>query len=795
MIKTYIKIAWRNIWKNKGYSLLNISGLAIGMMAATVITLWIQSEMTFDRFYNTTDRLYQVYSSDTFDGQKHAWGSTAAILGPVLKEEHSEIEDMCRITSLDEFNVLRVGDKKLIPTGLAADSSFFKLFDFKFIAGDNKNPIKNLNDVVITESLAHKFFGKSDAIGQVITFDTLSNLVVRAVIENIPDNSRFKGTEYFCSWPLLERIGWVSYASWGANNHQTFVLLKPKTQLAHVNEKIRTLIKEHSANQNKTSIFLHPATKWHLYNKSENGEMVAARLGTVHLFAVIAVFILLIACINFINLSTARSEKRAKEVGVRKVIGARKRMLIGQFLTESILLSFVAGILAFVLIIMALPFFNQLVGKTLQISMDNPIFWSLFATFIFLTGIIAGIYPAFFLSSFQPIKTLKGTFITTGSIVTPRKVLVVLQFTFSITLIISTLIVRKQIQHAQERDNGYDKNNLLYTSLKGDVEKHYNLIKQELLRDGAAIAVSKSLGPITGYTSNGWGFSWPGSKPEDYSVVFDRLSAEADFTKTMNIELLEGRDIDIQKFPSDSSAVLLNESAVKRMGLKEPLGAEITQGRGEKFAETWHVVGVVKDFILTSPYEPIEPLIVCGPGSWFNYMHIKLNPTNSITQNMEIIKRIFGQYNPNYPFEYTFADEAYAQKFAEEERTGHLTALFSALTILIACLGLFGLAAFTTQQRSKEIGIRKVLGASVRSVILLVSKGFLQLVIVSFFISSPIAWLAMNKWLANYSYRIEMQWQVFLITGALCLLIVILTVGYQVIRAALANPVNSLKNE
>lgn len=795
MLKNYLKIAWRNCWKTKGYSFLNISGLSIGIMAATIITLWIQSELTFDRFYSKTERIYQVYSSDIFEGKKHAWGSTAAVLGPVLKAEHPEIEEMSRIAWLSEFNVLRVGDKKLVPDGLAADSSFFKLFDFHFLAGDKNMPIKNINDVVITESLANKFFGKSDAVGQVIAFDTLSNLVVRAVIEDVPDNSRFKGTEYFCSWPLLERLGWVSYSSWSANNHQTFVLLKPEAQLEQVNGKIRNLITEHSANKSNTSIFLHPAKKWHLYNKSENGEMVAGRLSTVRLFALIAVFILLIACINFTNLSTARSEKRAKEVGVRKVVGARKGMLISQFLTESVLLSFISGILAIGLVVIALPLFNQLVEKSLSLNSADPLFWLLFIAFILLTGVIAGIYPAFFLSSFQPIKTLKGTFVSLGSAVTPRKVLVVLQFTFSITLIICTIIVRKQINYAQERDNGYDKNNLIYTSLKGDVEKHYNAIKQELLSKQAAIAVSKSLGPITRYTSNGWGFSWPNSKPEDYDVTFGRLSADADFTKTMNIELLAGRDIDIQKFPSDSSAVLLNESAVKRMGLENPLGSEIIEGKGEEFAETWHVVGVIKDFILTSPYEPIEPLMVFGPGSWFNYIHIKLNPSNSVSTNMEIAKSIFEQYNPNYPFEYVFADEAYAQKFAEEQRIATLTAVFSGLTILIACLGLFGLAAFTAQQRSKEIGIRKVLGASTSAIALLISKNFVQLVLLAFVIASPIAWWAMSNWLSDFTYRITIQWVVFVATGVLSLMIVILTVAYQVLKAALANPVDSLKDE
>lgn len=795
MIQNYLKIAWRNLWKNRGYSALNIGGLAIGMMAAIMIACWIQSEITFDRFYNKTDRLYQVYSRASFEGKKHAWGNTAAILGPVLKEEHAEVEEIVRVSSLTDFNVLRAGDKKFVPKGLAADASFFRLFDFKFLAGDRRNPIRSVNDIVITASLAQKFFGKENAVGKVIAFDTLSNMRVKAVIEDIPDNSRFRGTEYFCSWPLLERLGWVSYSSWGANNHQTFALLKPQANPNHVNRKIKNLIQEHTANQNKTSIFLHPARKWHLYNQSENGEMIAGRLNTVRLFIVIAIFILLVACINFTNLSTAQSEKRAKEVGIRKVVGARKNMLINQFLTESILLSFISGVLAIVLTIMVLPFFNQIVDKQLQIPTADLSFWLLLVSFILLSGILAGIYPAFFLSSFKPIKTLKGTFVAAGSVFKPRKVLVVLQFTFSITLIICTLIVSKQIRYAQERDSGYDKNQLIYTSLAGETDKHYEVIKHELLNKGAAIAVSKSLGPITRYSSNGWGFSWPGSKPEDYDVVFDRLSADADFTETMQVKLLAGRDIDIQKFPSDSTAVLLNRTAVKRMGLKDPLGVEIVQGKGEKFAETWHVVGVIEDFILTSPYDPIEPLIVCGPNSWFNYMHIRLNPANSIRKNMEITEQVFNRYNPNYPFEYTFADEAYAQKFKNEQFTAHLTAIFSALAILIACLGLFGLAAFTTQQRSKEIGIRKVLGASATTITLLISKGFIQLVMISFLISTPIAWWTMSEWLNSFSYRIEIQGLVFLITGIFSFVIVILTVGYQVIRAALANPVDSLRNE
>ena len=795
MLNNYIKIAWRNLVRDKGFAAINILGLTVGLMAVTAIGLWIQHEFSYDRLYSQSDRLYQVFTSDEFDGGKHAWGGTAAILGPTLQEQHPEIDAMARTAYIGNSHILRVDDDKFMPHGLAADSAFFSIFGFKAIAG---NPTLNSpTDIVLTESLAVQLFGKSDVIGQSIAFDTLTTLVVTAVIEDIPTNSRFSYANYFCSWPFAEQtLKNIYYTSWTSYNHETYVLLKPGVSATAFDKKVETFVADNDPDpSNKAHIFLHPAAKWYLYNKSENGQMVAGRLTTVRLFVAIGVFILLLACINFTNLSTARSEKRAKEVGVRKVVGARKGTLVGQFLTESIFLTTLSGLLSLLLLLPVLPFFNDIVGQDLTLTTIPLPFWLLFVLFILLTGVVAGIYPAFFLSAFKPVKTLKGTFVPLQTILTPRKVLVVLQFTFSIALVCCTLIVRQQIAHVQQRDNGYDKDQLIYTSLRGDAAKNYELIRQELLEKNVASAVTKTLGPITQHSSNAWGYSWPNSQPDDYNTVFEVLSSDADFTNTTGVELAEGRDIDIYRFATDSTAVLLNETAVSRMRLENPIGAEIVRDSGSEYEERWHVVGVVKDFVLQSPFDAIEPLMVFGPSSWFRSVHIRLNANRATADNLETIGHIFDKFNPNYPFEYTFVDDAYARKFAEEQRIAKLTGIFSLLAIFIGCLGLLGLITFAARQKAKEIGIRKVLGASVAGVVVLLSKDFVKLVLIAIAIASPIAWWTMNSWLADFAYRIDIQWWMFAVAGASALVIALLTVSWQAIRAALANPVDSLRDE
>jgi len=492
------------------------------------------------------------------------------------------------------------------------------------------------------------------------------------------------------------------------------------------------------------------------------------------------------------NLSTARSEKRAKEVGIRKVAGAQRSALIGQFIGESVFLALLAGIIAVIIVLLSLPAYNLLTQKTLFINFGSIYTWLVFIGFILFTGLLAGSYPAFFLSSFKPVKVLKGTFKKADAIITPRKALVILQFTFAIVLIICTIIVKQQIDYARNRDTGYNDNNLVFHLMKGDIPKNYDLIKNELLSTGIATSITKTNSPITERRSNGWGQAWEGKNPDD-KTSFDRFLADDALGATLGLHFIQGRDFDLKKFPTDSTGLIINESSLKLMKFKNPIG-KIVGDLGVK----WHIVGVVKDFILTNPYEPTRPLLITGATEnfmKFKIMHIKLNNKNSTADNLKRAEVIFKKYNPEYPFDIRFVDEAYAHKFYDQQRQGTLAALFAGLTIFISCLGLFGLATYTAENRIKEIGVRKVLGASVTRITTLLSKDFLVLVIISFIIASPIAYWAMSKWLVNYTYRININWWVFALAGILSITIAVLTVSYQSIKAAIANPVKSLRSE
>ena len=793
MIKNHFKIAWRNLLKNKGNSTINILGLALGMSIALIIGLWINSEVKYDRFYSKTDRITQVYTLDTFEGKSHTWGSTPAILGPILKEERPEIEEVVR--TADVNHLLHDGEKRFKASGTVSDPGFFKLFDFAFLAGNPENALTKPDAIVLTESFAKKLFGHTDVIGRTLKIETFASMSVQGVIQDIPRNSTFHSNDFFCSWDFLKTAGWTFNDSWTSYNHQTYALLKEGTSLAAANQHIANLVKNHTNNQVKASIYLYPATRWHLYNKSENGKMVAGNITTLRMFALIGFFILLIACINFINLSTAGAERRAKEVGVRKVVGAPKKTLIQQFLLESFLITGIAGIMAWLLTVIGLPFFNSLINSNISIGDQPFVFWGLLIAVIAVATLGAGVYPAFVLSAFEPIRSLKSNLLSPKGNFKPRKVLVTLQFTVSICLGICTIIIGQQIHYGQNRASGYDQNNLVYTALEGGLGQNYEVVRQELLQQGIASSVVKSAGRITSYNSNSWGYHWPNARPEDYDVTFNTMSTDASFTQTMGIKLLAGRDIDIYKHPSDSNAVLLNEAAVKRMQLTNPLGISIIEGKGTIYETTWNVVGIIADFILQSPYQNIEPMMVKGPASYFNYLHIRLNTANSLLSNMDQLQTILKKYNPDYPADIHFADEAYALKFVQQKRTATLTALFSGLAIFIACLGLFGLVSFATIQRQKEIGIRKVLGASVATIAAMLSKDFLKLVVLAIVVATPIAWWVMHKWLQDFVYRIDIQWWTFFFAGLLAILIALLTVSALAIKAARANPVDSLRDE
>lgn len=787
MLKSYFKIALRNLLKSKGFSFINIIGLTIGMAAAMLILLWIEDEFNHDTFYPKISRIYKMYNRDKFNGEVWAWGTTPKIMATTIKKDYPEVEDATRF-SQSNF-LLTVGEKKLTTQGAFVDSGFLKIFDMPLIKGNYASLNGNYN-IVITEKLAKKLFGNEDAMGKIVKVDSVDNFTVTGVLKNIYSTS-FE-YEYLLPWSYMHKIN-QDDQYWGNNSVQTYVLLKENASQTAFNAKVRTITIDHTksgGDPSTTQVFSYPLSKVWLYGKSDNGKLVAGRIVTVRLFGIIAAFILLIACINFMNLSTARSEKRAKEVGIKKVVGATKASLITQFISEGILIAMIAGILAVIIVQLCLPVFNILVNKQLLINYSSWSFWLQLLSFVIFTGLLAGSYPAFFLSSFEPVKVLKGTFRAAHAAINPRKVLVVIQFTFAIILIISTIIIERQIKYAQDRDMGYNRNNLIYVFLEGNVDKNYNIIKQFLLNNGAAASITKSSNPITQRWSDGWGFSWEGCSEEDKKIDFVRMGSDGDFIKTLGASIVEGRDIDPKNYPADSTAMLLNETAVKKMRLKHPLGM-IVNADDKK----WTVVGILKDYIFESPYDAVNPTVVMGPKTWFNVMHIKLNPVNSVQQDLKLAEQVFKQYNPEYPFNYKFVDEEYAKKFDDTKRTGTLAALFAGLTIVISCLGLFALAAFMAENRIKEIGVRKVLGASVTSITTLLSKDFLKLVLIAFLIACPIAWYLMYKWLQGYKYKISIEWWVFAATGLLSMLIAFITVSYQAIRAANANPVKSIKTE
>jgi putative ABC transport system permease protein len=790
MLKSFVVIAWRNLWRSKGFSAINIIGLAIGMASAIIIFLWMQNEVSFDRFHENGDRIYSVWSRLKLSGKLTCFNNTPKPLAGTIEKDFPEVEQAARV-NFSGSPIFSIGDRKLSIRGNMVDSNFLQVFSFPLIEGNPKTVLSDPHSIVLTEQLAIKLFGKNeDAVGKMIRINHTDNLIVSGILKDLPNNTQFD-FEYLMPWSYLRKTGGDD-DNWGDASTITYVLLKPGVRPSSVELKIKGVMQKHNDQAKETNwqLFLYPISRWHLYSNFENGyESDSGRISFVRLFAIIATFILLIACINFINLSTARSEKRAKEVGIRKVAGAQRITLITQFVGESVLVAFIAGLIAILLVQISLPGFNQLTQKRLFIPFQSVWFWLTAMGFILFTGFLAGTYPAFFLSSFQPVKVLKGTFRKANALIAPRKVLVVLQFTFAIIMIICTIIVKQQIEYAKDRQTGYDRNNLIYFYLSDHLEKSYASLKNDLLQSGVANSITKTSAPLTQSWSQGWGQEWEGKDPND-KTVFTRYNEDGGLGKTAGLQFIAGRDIDVQKYPTDSLAMILNESALKVMKFKNPIG-QIVRNDGQQ----WHVIGVIKDFILESPYQQIKPMLIYGPKSWFSIFQIKLNDRNTLAQNLKATEVILKKYDPEYLFICNFVDKDYAIKFEDEKRAGTLAGLFAGLTIFISCLGLFGLATYMAEARKKEIGVRKVLGASVTNIAALLSKDFVMLVIFSIMIASPIAWIAMHKWMESYAYRINISWVVFIASGLLAILIALFTVSFQSIKAAIANPARSLKTE
>jgi putative ABC transport system permease protein len=798
MIKNYFKTAWRNLVKSKGYSAINIGGLAVGMAVAILIGLWIYDELSFNKYHKNYNHIAQVMHHNTINDNKESSVALPLPLANELRSTYGSDFKYVLLSSWTEGHTLSLGEKKFWNTGNYIEPEAPEMFSLKMLKG-TKDGLKDPNSILICESVAKAFFGNGDPLNNILKIDNQIPVKVTGVYEDLPYNSQFNNLEYLAPWKLNVAIrDWVkkSQSNWGNNSFQIYAQIADNADM----EKISTKIKDAKLNninkaedKTKPEIFLQPMSRWHLYSEFKNGVNVGGRIQFVWLFGIIGIFLLLLACINFMNLSTARSEKRAKEVGIRKAIGSVRGQLITQFLSESLLVVAVAFVLSLLLVLLILPFFNEVADKKIAVPWANPLFWFFGVGFSIITGLIAGSYPALYLSSFQPIKVLKDTFRAGRFASIPRKVLVVVQFTVSIALIIGTIIVFQQIQFAKNRPIGYSRNGLIYIqTTTTDIHNHYEAVRNDFIKSGAVIEMAESESPLTGVWNINGGYQWVGKDP-NLQADFAVIGVTHEFGKTIGWQFKDGRDFS-KDFSTDSLSMVVNETAVKFMGLKNPIGETIKEPNNGGFMN-YKIIGVIKDMVISSPYEPVkQTLFYLGNGP-SNFINIKINPEMSANEALGKIAAIFKKYNPASLFDYRFADEEYEKKFSQEQRIGKLASFFAILAIFISCLGLFGLASFVAEQRTKEIGIRKVVGASIFNLWRLLSKDFIVLIIVSCFIAIPIAYYYMNEWLKKYQYRTTIEWWIFAAAGGGALVVTLLTVSFQAIKAAVANPVKSLRTE
>ena len=794
MLRNYLKIAFRNLTKNKAYSLINIGGLAIGMAVAMLIGLWIWDELSYNQSFQHYDRIAQVMQHQTFNGEV---GSQAAVpypLGPELQSKYGSDFTYVVRSSWTFGHVLAAGDKKLTKTGTFMDAQAPDMLTLTMLKGTRAGLI-DPGSVLLSESVAHAFFGDTDPLGKLMKIDNKLTVKVTGVYQNLPYSSDFHDLTFIAPWDLfLGDLNWAEKLTnpWRSNSFMTYVQVADQADMDQVSQKIRNVKRDNVHKEDAAFnpvVYLQPMSKWHLYGEWKGGINTGGRIQYVWLFGIVGAFVLLLACINFMNLSTARSEKRAKEVGIRKAVGSVRSQLISQFFSESLLVVGFAFLGALLLVQLVLPLFNGLADKQLVTLWANPWFWLAGLGFSLLTGVIAGSYPAFYLSSFQPINILKGTFRVGRLAAVPRKILVVIQFTVSVTLIIGTIIVFRQIQFAKNRPVGYSREGLISVPINNEeLTHHYNTLRTQLLETGVVADMAHSSSPTTQVNVVNNGYDWQGKAP-GVQANFGTVAVSHDFGKTVGWQFKEGRDFS-RSFSTDSAAIVVNEAAVKFMGLKHPVGQTITAD-----GKPYKIIGVIHDMVMDSPYSPAFRTVFMLDYSWANLFMIKLSPTASTHEALRKIETVFKKNNPSAPFAYEFVDQEYAKKFGDEERIGKLATFFAVLAIFISCLGLFGLASFVAEQRTKEIGVRKVLGATVLNLWGLLSKDFVVLVVIAFGIATPIAYYFLDNWLQRYTYRTEISWWIFAVSGAGALLITLLTVSFQSIKAALMNPVKSLRSE
>ncbi|UCH95666.1 MAG: ABC transporter permease [Candidatus Aminicenantes bacterium] len=794
MFKNYLKIALRNIKRYKGYSFINIAGLAVGMACCILILLWVRDELSFDRFHHNLDDIYRVVrvEQDTADTGKDAL--TPPPLAAALKEKFPEITHSTRFGTWGRW-VFAYGEKSFYESRYkCVDPDFFRMFTFPFVKGSPKQALVNTYSVVISEEMAEKYFGNEEPLGKTLNINQQFDVIVTGVIKNIPENSTLK-FDFILPFKLLfleELLGEETAKNWGFNSFNTFVMLNKQSSVKELTAKIAGIFKE-GRKEEKDLAALQPFKDIHLYSNIKYDLPGIGDIKYVTIFSMLALFVLIIACINFMNLTTAKSAKRAKEVGLRKVIGARRSQLIKQFFGESVLLSFFAFLFALILVELMLPAFNQLAAKNLSLNPSNNIFIYLgFVGITLLTGILAGSYPALLLSSFQPVKVLKGSanLNVKDKNRSPlfRRILVVTQFSLSIALVIGTIVIYTQLRFMRSKDLGFNKEHVIYIAMAESIIPKYDSIKKEFRRDANVLTVTASLSlPINIRNSPG-SPEWEGKDP-DNNMQIKADFVDYDYLETFHIKMVQGRTFS-KKFPTDTeTAYIVNEEAVRRMGLESPVGKQFSfwDRKGK-------IIGVMKDFHFRPMHHQIQPIVFKIFPPWFKYIYTRLKPGN-IPAALDSLKKTWIRLNPGYPFEYHFLDDRFDGLYRAEQRMGTLTKYFTVLGILIACLGLFGLASFTAEQRTKEIGVRKVLGASVGSIIALLSREFTRLVLVATIIAWPVAYFTMNQWLQNFAYQVGIAWWIFIFSAGLTVIIALLTVSYQSIKAAVTNPVEALRYE
>jgi putative ABC transport system permease protein len=788
MFSNYLMVALRNLTRNKGFATLNILGLSIGIAAAALIFLWIEDELSYNDYFKNKQNIYIVKNNQTYDGITFTFDATPGLLAAGMQADLPGIKHAARC-SWPATVLYTVGDKRIYEQGYYIDSSFLKIFDLRFRSGLPPNVFADPQSVLISEKMAKKFFGEVDVTGKSILFDNKQSFIIRGVFKDLPENVTFKA-EWFAPFKVyLDNNAWLQH--WANNGTQTYVLVEPSANVDQLNKRLYNYILSKDEDAKYAKPFIFPMEKWRLYDKFVNGRQDGGRIKYVKIFGVIAWAILLIACINFMNLATARSDRRAKEVGIRKVLGAEKKMLMGQFILESIMLSILSAFIAIGLIALVLPGFNVLVEKNLFIDLLKPAHLFFIVTIILLCGLMSGSYPAFYLSSFNPAKVLKGLKITSGiGEMNLRKTLVIVQFTASIILIISTILVYMQIQYAKKRELGFSKEKLVYTNLTGNMHDKFFVIKDQLITSGVVSNAAMSMGSVLRMGSNTGDYLWEGKDP-DKEVLITQERVTPEYIPTMGITLKEGKNFSTNML-ADSGNVIINETLARIIGKKQLIGSTVTQGVG---GSTFTIIGVIKDYLYNNMYSKPAPLMIFSDTSFNNYMTMRLKENGDMGASLKKIESIIHAINPAFPMEFKFVDSEFDKFFKSEQLVGQLSSAFSMLAIFISCLGLFGLAAYTAQRRTREIGIRKVLGATVTNLATLMSKDFVQLVIVSCLVAFPIAWWMMYNWLQDYEYRITIQWWVFVVSAIAAIMIAIATVSYQAIKAAISDPVKNLRTE